>query len=108
MPRAYSLTRADFILKAPIKRFHGVFFSLVTSSANEGVSKFACVVSKKVALRANVRNLIKRRCRAVFRDHMIGLQDHRIYIFTAKKSAVTASFPEMRADIQKLVAVAKK
>ena len=75
MAHSQRLSHADFslILKAKIRRVHGLFFSL---SVGEVVGvlgpKAACVVSKKVSLRAVDRNVVKRRCREVVRAQLRG------------------------------------
>src|ERR1700733_3135820 len=108
MPKTSRLSRADFTSLGSSRRVHGSFFVLAVSNTPEMKLKFACVVSKKVALRANVRNLIKRRCRAVFRVELAHLPSDRQFIFTAKKQAKGASFPEIKADIAKLLAQAAR
>ncbi len=102
MPKPRRLTRSDFLTLKPIRRENGTFFTLAIGQSELEMAKFACIVSKKVALRANVRNLIKRRCRASFREVMNDAK-HKKLIFTAKKTAKNASFEEIRNDIKFLM-----
>ena len=103
MPKINRLTRADFESIKAVRRVHGSFFTLSISSGG-GALKCACVVSKKVALRANARNLIKRRFRAIIRSYMA---EHAIspatLVITAKKQAKDATFDQIKKDITQLL-----
>jgi ribonuclease P protein component len=103
MPRKHRLSRADFSSIRQPRRIHGALFILSVSNVPEMKMKFACVVSKKVALRANVRNLIKRRCRAAFRSHISSLGDERQFVFTAKSRAKEASYADIAGDVKTLL-----
>lgn len=88
-----------------MRRFSGEYFSLTMGERTAGVTtRMACVVSKKVAVRANARNLIKRRCRNIVRPHLSSLGRAHTLVFQAKREAAKASFAELKRDILKLLA----
>jgi ribonuclease P protein component len=108
MPKSNRLSRADIVSLKPLRREHGRFFTVTIGaprpSAEGGPAsggKFACVVSKKVALRANKRNLIKRRLRSALRAAHLSVDSDMI--FTAKRAAAEATYPDIVADVGVLV-----
>jgi ribonuclease P protein component len=101
MPHTKTLGRAEFKSFKPLTRQHGKFFVLGVGRSETG-PRYACVVSKKVALRANQRNLIKRRCRAAIRE--VALAGKYAYVFTAKRAALEATYQEILSDIRTLSA----
>jgi len=103
MPKAHRLTREDFSSRPPTRRLHGALFSLSASPRASGGAKFACVVSKKVALKAHDRNLLKRRCREAARTYLKHLKAPLALVAQAKKQAVGASFADIREDIKNLI-----
>jgi len=60
-------------------------------------------VSKKIATRATVRNLIKRRCRAAYRAADAPSVSCAL-VFSAKRTAAGAAYKDIAADIAELVA----
>lgn len=99
-------TRADIAgLPAGARRAAGRLFSLTYAPLpwQEGV-RLSCTVSKKVARLATARNTLKRRARAAARDALRAHSISAIFLFQAKPAAGRAGFPEITADIQKLVA----
>ena len=100
MRRTDRLARADFSSLKVFFKESGKFFTLTVAKAHDEGAKFACVVSKKTAHRAHERNLIKRRCRAAIREVSL---PSAYFIFTAKKSARTADFAEILADVRNVV-----
>ncbi len=104
MRRNSSITSAEFRRFKATRRIHGRFFSLLIGPSFAEYTKYACVVSKKVSTKAVSRNLIKRRCREVIRkEEMQGGKPLSI-VFYAKSTAVGATFADMKADIQNLLA----
>ena len=108
MPKTSRLSRADIVSLKPLRREHGQFFTLTIGtprpSAQGGPAlggKFATVVSKKVAIRANKRNLIKRRLRSALRAAHLSVPYDMI--FTAKRAAAEASYADILADVQALM-----
>jgi ribonuclease P protein component len=103
MPIKYRLSRTDFTRMRGFKRVHGTLFSLsfgvLPERAHPG---FACVVSAKVAPRANARNLIKRRARAAMQHALPRLSPGVALVFYAKKPATTADAAAIRAEISSL------
>lgn len=101
MPKRSRLTRKDHVAHSPARRVHGAYSSL-SYAAGSGAAKFACVVSKKVAAKAFARNLMKRRCREICRSEANALPGG-VYIVTAKRAAATATFADLKADIERLL-----
>lgn len=102
MPSRFRLTRADFAGMRGFKRLHGRFFSLSFGELPGRGPGAACVVSKKVAARAVERNRIKRRCRSVLGRLMHAASP--VFVLIAKKGAGEASFADVSADIESLIA----
>jgi ribonuclease P protein component len=104
MPKKNRLTRADLENLSVVRREHGAYFTLsIGKSEKGGESACACVVSKKIALRAHDRVLIKRRCRAAIRPLISAVPQGESLVFTAKKAAKGATFRDIERDIQQLV-----
>lgn len=61
-------------------------------------ARIAFIVSKKAAPLAHARNLVKRRARAASLSSIARARP-MMYVLTAKKEAVGASFAAVRADI---------
>jgi len=106
MPKKYRLSRSDFTTLKRVKsrRVHGTYFSLTVfplpQSAN---SKTACVVSKKIAARAVVRNAIDRKCREVVRPLIKRTEKSVALVFHAKREAADTSFAQAQRDILTLL-----
>ena len=103
MPRKNSLTHAEIANLPRGKRFEGGFFSFTVAKAPGKTSKCACVVSKKVALRANDRNLIKRRCREALWPFITKFNPPLIIVAHARKQAAGATFALIREDVERLI-----
>jgi ribonuclease P protein component len=103
MPKKQRLSHKELIEQKPTKRLHGQFFSLSVAPLPSGTPKLTCVVSKKVALRAHDRNLLKRRCREVARPHLARIHSPLALVLYAKKAAAEQSFAAIRTDINQLL-----
>ncbi|HWP61657.1 MAG TPA: ribonuclease P protein component [Candidatus Paceibacterota bacterium] len=101
MPRKHRVKRADFPSRS--RRIGGKLFSLSVSPLPSGHAKFSCVVSKKVALKAHDRNLIKRRCKEAARPLILKMKTPLVLVAYAKKEAAGASFAAIRADLESLL-----
>ncbi|MBL8158264.1 ribonuclease P protein component [bacterium] len=100
MPAHYRLSRADFTRMRGFKRVHGTLFSLSFGTLPDRSSPgFACVVSAKIAPRANTRNLIKRRARAAVQRALPRLSPGVALVFYAKKPATEADAARIRSEI---------
>jgi len=107
MPKKYRLTRADFARMRSFKRLHGELFSLSCGSIpGRSAPGFACVVPARVVARASARNMIKRRCRAVF-QRIVDERWPLVYVYYAKKAAQSAAFSEIEHDVSALYARAR-
>lgn len=106
MPARYRLSHADLAslrFKAG-KRLHGALFSLLVAPLPDGSGpKMACVVSKKVSLRAIDRNAVDRRLREALRPLMAGLDASAAYVFYAKSAARGAPFADVKREAMSLL-----
>jgi ribonuclease P protein component len=84
-------------------RMHGAFFSVLVAPIGGTLPKCACVASKKVSLKAPVRNLIKRRCRAALAKSIMTIKKPLAVVFHAKREAAEASFADIQTDIISVV-----
>ncbi len=104
MPAIYRLSRADFTRMRTFKRLPGTCFSFSWGFLDGRINPGgACVISTKTAPRANVRNTVKRRCRAVLLPILKTLKEPIVIVLHAKKGASEASMLELKAEIEKLV-----
>ena len=106
MPKKYRLSRAGFdgLVGLRSRRLHGSYFSLAVTLFPPGTGiKVACVVSKKVALRAVDRNRIDRRYKEALRPLLHALRGDVALVFHAKREAARASFADIEHDIRSLV-----
>ena len=102
MTKKGRITSADFRKFKPTARVHGAFFSL-SVAPDQGGPKCACVVSKKVSSKAPVRNLLKRRCRAITVPLLKNNGQSLAFVLYAKKEAARAEFPALKKDIADLL-----
>ena len=102
MPKKNRLTGAEIRSVRSPRRLHGDLFSVTLSPSSSGGARFAFVVSKKVAVRATDRNLIKRRCRAIVQSEIQGARPGA-YIFYAKKPTAQATYQELERDLKALL-----
>jgi len=101
MPKKNRLTGVEIRKARSSNRLHGAFFSLSISPGSLP-GKVTCVVSKKVSPLATDRNLIKRRCRASIATHLSQIPAG-VFIFTAKREVLKASFEAIQKDITALI-----
>lgn len=101
LPRSKRLTRREFAT-LPHKAIlvHGECFS-VKVSAREGVSKFAVIISAKMAKRSVDRHLIKRRAMEAIQKLLA--KDGIACVFYAKASATKATFEQISTEIKHLL-----
>lgn len=102
MPKKSRLTGAEIRSIRSPRRIHGGYFSLSISASTADAARFACVVSKKVAMRAVDRNLLKRRCREIVAKHLSGLPSGS-YLLYAKKGAPAAAYKDLERDIMHML-----
>ncbi len=110
MPSKQRLSRADFseVASSRPNRVYGALFTLVVSRNKDknavNKPKFACVVSKKVAVRAVDRNRIRRLSREVARTLLSEAFSSLNLILYAKKEAKKASYQTIETDVKALLA----
>jgi len=106
MKQTGRLKRADFaaLERSGRRRVHGAFFTLSISSLNADTeTKYACIVSKKVASKAVERNRIKRLCREATRIGLSSSAQPRALVLHAKRAAKGVSSGELRRDVSVLL-----
>src|SRR3989344_2672774 len=103
MKRIQRLSSSDFRKIRPGRRYGGTHFILTISPLASGGTRFTCVVSKKIAARATVRNLIKRRCRVAYRTADAPSVPCAL-VFSAKRTAAGATYKDIATDITELIA----
>lgn len=99
LPRSQRLTRGHFTAsQKTAKRLSGEYFTLVVSPSP--VFRGAVVVSKKVAAKAVLRNLIKRRVMHVLEKNppLPGT-----YVVYAKKGAAALPFSKIEEEVTSLL-----
>lgn len=103
MPKKFLLPGVEIKRFRAAKRLHGTFFSLGIAPLSPAVhARAAFVISKKVALKANARNLLKRRVKAASLP-LIRRMPPLALVFTAKKGAAEAPYAAIRADAADLL-----
>jgi len=110
MPKKHRLSHKDFshIPHKGRRRVDGTYFSLSVSVGGVGTStKTACIISKKAIHKAIDRNKIKRRVREIARPLIRSTQDPIHFIFYTKQTALKASYKNLKADIETLIAGVK-
>lgn len=89
----------DHLLKKG-RRIHGTHLSLLYYPTQS--SKYAVVVSKKTAKRANARNLLRRRVYAILQPHTTTCVGY-LAVFT-KPSCTTLSYQQLKDELTTLLA----
>lgn len=103
LTRAHRLTDADSF-RAAVR--HGTRSGCrtlvvhVAPGAEPGPARVGFVVSKAVGT-AVVRNRVKRRLRHLAREHVVSLPSSAVLVVRALPAAATASYPELRADLER-------
>ncbi len=81
---------------------HGKFLSLIYLPTKRRAIKIGFAVSKKIG-KANVRNVVKRRLRAIVRECVGQLCDNFNVVFIAKAGIDKVSFDTLRQEIKLLI-----
>jgi ribonuclease P protein component len=86
------------------RSFKQGFLFLKFLNNNSGVSRIGIVVSKKVALRATVRNLIKRRIRAAVKELVPNIKQGQDIVISALSGVdKTTDFRNIKETLEKLL-----
>lgn len=102
MPKNNRLKGGEIRRLKPEKRLNSSLFSLSITYTGGESAKVACVVSKKVSMKAVVRNKLKRQMRAALKS-AFPLPSGTSLILTGKKPALDVSYGELRDDILALI-----
>lgn len=91
------------------KTLHGKAFSLSYSlnSASSDLARFSCIVSKKVAKTAVLRNKLKRRMYANATSFEPKLVKGVVCFFYLKKEATSCTYKELGLEMEELFKAAK-
>lgn len=65
--------------------------------------RFGFVISTKVSKKAVERNLLKRRMREIVKSRVATGGDGRDFVFIARKSALSLTFPELKSEVMNLL-----
>lgn len=68
---------------------------------NAKTNRFGFVVSNKIG-KANVRNLVKRRLRAIVRENMSNISSKNNYILIAKEEIASLDYASLKAEVLSL------
>lgn len=107
MPPRSRLTRVELEQMAALRPSvaHGRYVTVVSSSLpGLKAAKVACVVSKKVSVRAVDRNKVQRRLREISRGPVRASAKPLALVIRAKKEALGAAMSALRADLEPLLA----
>lgn len=74
------------------------------SIKSPGQPRFGFIVSTRVSPLAVVRNVIKRRLRAIIRQHYGQIRPNTVTVITARPPAARASHQDLRTDTETLLA----
>ena len=89
------------------KRLHGTNFSAHVAPNDLGFARIGLAVSKRVSKKAVERNRIKRLIRESFRHHQERLGEID-YIVVAKQGAAEKQNQDLRSELDKLWAMARR
>jgi ribonuclease P protein component len=101
LPKKERFTKKDFIGARPHIFFRGTYFDV--ASVSNGMTKYACVISKKRIKRAVDRNSVKRKVYASIRSSR-NVSANQSLIFYPKKTLLNASTPLVLTEIRKVFA----
>lgn len=98
LSRAFRLTTSKDIARVASskRRFQTSFFSVVLVPNTLGHMRVAFVVSSKIGKRAVTRNLLKRRMRALFQDHLDFEKHGCDVVVFGRSGAITYSSPRLK------------
>ena len=85
------------------RAFHARGITMKAMKSKMETTKVGFVVSTKVAKKANVRNLIKRRMREVVRKHYSQLEKGLDIAFMARAESKTMDFAEIEKSVLELL-----
>ena len=82
------------------ERLYGRYFTLRWLRNNLSYSRFGIIVSLKVDKKAVIRNKIKRRIRAIFKDNLDKLVINCDFLISTRKEIKDLFFQELKEEIQ--------
>lgn len=112
LPRSRRVPTSSFQSKDPSKlqskSFHGSFFSIRANRSTEPFpSRFAIIVSKKVAKSAVSRNKIRRRLYEAVKTVIRDVKPGFVILIYPKKEAQTMDFRDLCKNVRDLLAEAR-
>lgn len=96
--------RHDFDrLRQSGRRYHQPLIQLVVLQEDSERQLAGFIVSKRISLKATVRNRVKRRLRAAYRACSADLPSGRVFLFIARSGSETVAYPVLLAQMQNLL-----
>ena len=83
------------------KKINGENLYINYLPTNAKTNRFGFVVSNKIG-KANVRNLVKRRLRAIVRENINNISNKNNYILIAKESISNLDYQSLKAEVLSL------
>ncbi|MCF7847782.1 MAG: ribonuclease P protein component [Kiritimatiellales bacterium] len=84
------------------RRWVGRYMVLWLRSGADASLRLGVITSKKVSLRANQRNRVRRRMREAYRNCRPYFSGHADVILVGRRAAIEASWPEIVGELLKL------
>ncbi|NMC51376.1 ribonuclease P protein component [Candidatus Kuenenbacteria bacterium] len=84
------------------QRYSSPFFNLVIHHLVDSKNRFGIIISTNISKKATVRNLLKRRIRAIIKKHLSEFKDGFDIVIIAKISSVLLSYSELEQELVSL------
>ncbi len=104
LTRQQRIAKNLFPLLKKNKVYEGEVFSLRVTFLEAGGPKAVCIVSKKIAPRANVRNKVKRQVYSILFPILKGSNKAVAVQIFPKKIILTKKYSETECDLKKILA----
>ena len=96
LPKPERLTKIDFVGLRPRIIFRGSFVDVAVTPAE--ISRFACVIAKKIVKKAVDRNMIKRKIYHIIRENKP--KPPYLVIIYPKVTALLGKYSEIKEEIK--------
>ena len=104
LPKNKKASRQTIARIEPSSRnYYSVFMTLRITKTSPKKARFACVVSKKVAVKATDRNTLRRRCYTVLEHFYKEIHPNMTGIWYLKKNAIKISYTTLQKEMHTLL-----